>query len=63
MLFEQVYVITNGGPANSTNILAYYVYEEAFRQFNFGYAAASASLLLIMALILTLLLLETLKEN
>lgn len=50
--FEQVYIITNGGPSNSTNILSYYIYEEAFRQFNFGYAAASTSILLIIALFL-----------
>jgi multiple sugar transport system permease protein len=50
--FEQVYIITNGGPSNSTNLLSYYIYEQAFRQFNFGYAAASTSILLIIALIL-----------
>ncbi|BAQ59597.1 sugar ABC transporter [Geminocystis sp. NIES-3708] len=50
--FEQVYIITNGGPSNSTNLLSYYMYEQAFRQFNFGYAAASTSILLIIALIL-----------
>lgn len=50
--FEQIYIITNGGPSNSTNILSYYIYQEAFRQFNFGYAAASTTILLIMALIL-----------
>ncbi|MGI0479827.1 carbohydrate ABC transporter permease [Geminocystis sp. CENA526] len=50
--FEQIYIITNGGPSNSTNILSYYIYEQAFRQFNFGYAAASTSILLIIALIL-----------
>ncbi|MBF2057875.1 MAG: sugar ABC transporter permease [Cyanobacterium sp. T60_A2020_053] len=50
--FEQIYVMTNGGPANSTNILAYYIYQEAFRQFNFGYAAANTSILLAIAFIL-----------
>jgi multiple sugar transport system permease protein len=50
--FEQVYIITNGGPSNSTNILSYYIYEQAFRQFNFGYASASTSILLIISLIL-----------
>lgn len=50
--FEQVYIITNGGPSNSTNILAYYIYEQAFRQFNFGYASASTAILLSIALIL-----------
>lgn len=50
--FEQIYVMTNGGPANSTNLLAYYIYQEAFRQFNFGYAAANTSILLAIAFIL-----------
>jgi multiple sugar transport system permease protein len=53
--FEQVYIITNGGPANSTNIIAYYIYDQAFRQFNFGYAAASTSILLLIALALVVL--------
>jgi multiple sugar transport system permease protein len=53
--FEQVYIITNGGPSNSTNILSYYIYEQAFRQFNFGYASASTSILLLIALILVII--------
>jgi multiple sugar transport system permease protein len=50
--FEQIYVMTNGGPANSTNLLAYYIYQEAFRQFNFGYAATATSFLLLIAFFL-----------
>ena len=50
--FEQVYVITGGGPSNSTNLLVYYIYEQAFRQFDFGYAAAATTLLLVIALLL-----------
>ncbi len=61
--FEQVYVITNGGPENSTNILAYYVYQEAFGQFHFGYAAASTSLLLIISFLLVLVQLKILKKS
>ena len=45
--FEQVYVITGGGPLNSTNLLVYYIYEQAFARFEFGYAAAAATILLI----------------
>jgi multiple sugar transport system permease protein len=44
--FEQVYVITGGGPLNSTNLLVYYIYDQAFAQFDFGYAAAAAAVLL-----------------
>lgn len=53
--FEQVYVITGGGPLNSTNILVYYIYQQAFAQFDFGYAAAAAIVLMGFALILVFL--------
>ncbi|WP_309738350.1 sugar ABC transporter permease [Chamaesiphon sp. OTE_20_metabat_361] len=45
--FEQVYIITGGGPLNSTNLLVYYIYDRAFAQFDFGYAAAAAMVLLL----------------
>ncbi|MBD2387072.1 carbohydrate ABC transporter permease [Cylindrospermum sp. FACHB-282] len=50
--FEQVYVMTSGGPLNSTNLLVYYIYQEAFAQFDFGYAAAAATVLLAVTLVL-----------
>lgn len=50
--FEQVYVITGGGPLNSTNLLVYFIYEKAFAGFEFGYAAAAATVLLGVAFIL-----------
>jgi multiple sugar transport system permease protein len=53
--FEQVYVVTGGGPLNSTNILAYYIYEQAFGQFDFGFAAAAATVLLLLTIVLVLL--------
>ena len=48
--FEPVYVMTGGEPLNSTNILVYYVYEQAFSQFDLGYAAAAATVLMFIAL-------------
>ncbi|MBD2328912.1 sugar ABC transporter permease [Alkalinema sp. FACHB-956] len=53
--FEQVYVMTGGGPVNSTNLLVYYIYEQAFAQFDFGFAAAAATFLLAIALVLVYL--------
>lgn len=50
--FEQVYVVTGGGPMNSTNLLVYYIYDQAFAQFDFGYAAAAAVILLAIAFLL-----------
>jgi multiple sugar transport system permease protein len=61
--FEQVYVITGGGPLNTTNILVYYIYQQAFAQFDFGYAAAAATLLLGLALILVYLQLRGWREE
>jgi multiple sugar transport system permease protein len=57
--FEPVYIITGGGPLNSTNLLVYYTYQEAFGQFDFGYAAAVATVLLVVTLILVYLQLQT----
>jgi multiple sugar transport system permease protein len=50
--FEQPYVITGGGPLNSTNLLVFYIYNQAFAQFDFGYAAAAATVLLAVTLVL-----------
>ncbi|MBD2603228.1 sugar ABC transporter permease [Scytonema hofmannii FACHB-248] len=61
--FEQVYVVTGGGPLNSTNLLVYYIYQEAFGQFDFGYAAAAATVLLAVTLVLVYLQLRTWGEE
>lgn len=53
--FEPVYVITGGGPLNSTNTLVHYIYQQAFAQFDFGYAAAAAIVLMAFAGILVYL--------
>jgi multiple sugar transport system permease protein len=57
--FEQVYIITGGGPLNSTNLLVYYIYDRAFAQFDFGYAAAAAMVLLAFTSVLVYLQLRT----
>ncbi len=57
--FEQVYIITGGGPLNSTNLLVYYIYDRAFAQFDFGYAAAAAMVLLGFTSILVYFQLQT----
>jgi multiple sugar transport system permease protein len=51
--FDLVYVMTSGGPANSTNLMTYYIYQQAFLFSNFGYAAAMASFLVFVLLVLT----------
>ena len=61
--FEQVYIITGGGPLNSTNLLVYYIYEQAFSRFEFGYAAAAATVLLAIAFVLVYIYLRVWNEQ
>jgi multiple sugar transport system permease protein len=54
--FDLVYIMTKGGPANSTSLVVFYVYQQAFQYSHYGYAAAMASFLVVTLLILTTLL-------
>jgi multiple sugar transport system permease protein len=53
--FDIIYVMTNGGPANSTSLAVFYIYEQAFKFNNYGYAAAMASFLVVILLVLTVI--------
>ena len=46
-MFDQVYMLTNGGPGNSTQTLAHYIYFNGFKYYNMGYASAVSYLLVI----------------
>ena len=52
-LFDEVYLSTQGGPLNATTVLVYYLYEQAFEQFNLGYASAIAYFLFLIILVIT----------
>lgn len=54
-LFAEPYVMTQGGPANSTLSIVLLMYEEGFRWWNMGYAAAIAFVLFTIILAFTLL--------
>ncbi len=41
-LFDKVYALTGGGPANATQTLSYFIYREGFAFFNFGRAGAAS---------------------
>lgn len=60
--FEQVYVVTGGGPLDTTNLLVFYIYQQAFALFDFGYAAAAATVLLAATLGLIWLQLRTRQD-
>ncbi len=52
-LFDEVYLSTQGGPLNATTVVVYYLYEQAFQDFNFGYASAIAYVLFLIILVVT----------
>ena len=54
-IFTQAYVMTEGGPADSTLFYVYYLFNNAFRYFRMGYASAMAWILFGIILILTLI--------
>ena len=51
--FDQVYVMTSGGPAGSSTTLVYYIFEQGFGMFNIGPATAASVVLLLILAILT----------
>ncbi len=51
--FETVYIMTRGGPVNSTNMLVLYLYQNAFQFFEAGYASAIATVLFLILVGLT----------
>jgi len=53
-VFEQVFVMTEGGPAYATTVLGLFIYLNAFRYNNMGYAAAAAYLLFAVIFVITL---------
>jgi multiple sugar transport system permease protein len=53
-LFDEIYVTTRGGPLESTTVIVYYLYQQAFQFFNGGYGAAIAWVLFVAILIVTM---------
>ena len=52
-IFDQVYLLTFGGPSNSTTVVLLYMYREAFQQNRGGYASAVAMALVIIIVIVS----------
>ncbi len=61
--FGQVKILTQGGPGESTNLIVYSIYRDAFFNFRFGSAAAQSVILFIIIMILTLLMFKVEKKG
>lgn len=53
--FSQIRLLTQGGPGDSTNVIVYAIYRDAFFNFRFGTAAARSIILFIIIFIITLI--------
>jgi multiple sugar transport system permease protein len=61
-VFAQAFVLTRGGPSNSTLFYVYYLFNRAFVYFDMGYASAMAWLLFAIVLVLTVIQMQLAKR-
>lgn len=52
-VFDSAYLLTQGGPANATTTIVYFIYQMGFENFRMGYASASAYALLLLVLLVS----------
>jgi len=62
-IFDLIYVLTKGGPANATQVVGYYLYKEGFEFANFGYSAAGSYVITFFILILVFIYVKKLDQN
>ncbi len=61
--FDLIYVMSNGGPSHSSEVMALYMYYKSFRDMQYGYGSSIALVLLIMCLAVTVILNKLLKSE
>ena len=62
-VFDIIYVMTGGGPANGTQSIAYYTYQRAFSDEYFGYGSALAYLIVVFILVLAVIYIRLLRSE
>lgn len=62
-VFAEIYVMTKGGPLNSSKTIVYYIYERAFENLDLGYASALAVVLLIVVMAFSLINILCFEKN
>ena len=62
-LFTQPYVMTQGGPRNSTKTMVYYIYTQGFQKGNFGYACAVAAVFFVIVVAMSLIMQKITSEE
>lgn len=62
-VFAEIYVMTKGGPLDSSKTIVYYIYERAFENLDLGYASALAVILLIVVMLFSLINILCFEKN
>ncbi len=62
-IFDTIAVTTSGGPVDATRVIYWYIYQEAFERFNFGYASAASIILFAILVVVSLVQLRLLRAN
>lgn len=61
--FIIVQVMTGGGPNNATHVMGSYLYQQAFKHYNFGYGATIGVMILVLSLITILILQRLMRQE
>ena len=62
-VFAEIYVMTKGGPLDSSKTIVYYIYERAFENLDLGYASALAVVLLVVVMLFSLINIFCFEKN
>jgi putative chitobiose transport system permease protein len=62
-VFVEIYVMTQGGPVNSTKTMVYYIYQKAFENLDLGYASTAGFVLLAITLIFSIINIKFLERR
>jgi multiple sugar transport system permease protein len=62
-IFDQIFIMTGGGPANATETMSLYIYRHGFRFSNIGYATAMSFIMLILTLLISNYFISRLKTE
>lgn len=62
-VFDIIYMLTHGGPANGTMVISYYIYNQSFGFMHFSYGAALAIVVAVISTIITVVYVRILRTD
>ena len=62
-IFDTIAITTKGGPVNATQVMNYYIYEQAFSRFNMGYATALSMVLFLILIFVSMMQMRLMRAD